>query len=130
MIKSRAKHLRGAREFSALCRQAGFAEASSTHGSIKTGGLPGLSVEVRRAQRLHLEHAMDAAAEAAGENIPVLAHRSDGQPWRITLGLEDFFRLYRAYLQTHPLDPKSPAGEAYHNPDPDSDHPLADDPVP
>ena len=92
MIKTLAKHDRGRREFFHLCNA--------------KGGLPGLSVEVRRTQRLHLAKAMAAAAEKADGSIPVVAHRSDGQPWRITLELDDFLLLYRAYLQTHLPDPE------------------------
>ena len=116
MMKTLAKHARGRREFLALCNA--------------KGGLPGLSVEVRRAQRLRLEEAMAAAAEKADNRIPVVAHRSDNQPWRITLELDGFLLLYRAYLQTRLPDPKLPSSEAYHSSDPDPDRPPADDPVP
>lgn len=129
MIKSRQKNTRGNREFAALCRQAGFMEAGCHLGILQKGGLPGLSVEVRRTQRLHLENAMAAAGEAAGENIPVVAHRSDHQPWRITLGLDDFLLLYRAYLQTRRPDPAPPSAEAYPDSGPDPDHLPANDPA-
>lgn len=115
MMKSLAKHARGRREFFCLCNA--------------KGGLPGLAVEVRRTQRLRLEEAMAAAAEKAENRIPVVAHRSDKQPWKVTLKLDDFLLLYRAYLQTVRPDPKSPSSEAYHNSDPDPDRLLADDPV-
>lgn len=122
MIKSVSKHTRGSREFFRLCRQAGLPAAK--------GGLPGLSVEVRRTQRLHLERAMAEAVSAAGTAVPVLAHRSDGHPWRITLRLEDFLCLYRAYLQSFRPDPESPEAEACHSSDPDPDRLPADAPVP
>ncbi len=116
MIKTLAKHTRGQREFFALCNA--------------KGGLPGLSVEVRRTQRLRLEEAMAAAAEKVADSIPVVAHRSDKQPWRITLTLDGFLQLYRAYLQTRQPDPESPSSEAYHNSDPDPDRLPADGPIP
>lgn len=122
MIKTLEKHTRGNREFAALCRQAGFSEARCSLGLLKNDGLPGLSVEVRRTQRLRLEQAMSAAAGKGAGAIPVVAHRSDGQPWRITLGLDGFLQLYRAYLQTHQPDPESPEAAAYHGSDPDPYH--------
>ena len=114
MIKTLAKHDRGCREFFRLCNA--------------KGGLPGLSVEVRRTQRLRLEEAMAAAGQAEG--IPAVAHRSDGQPWRVTLTLDGFLQLYRAYLQTVRPDPISPSAEACHGSDPAPAHRPADDPVP
>lgn len=115
MIKTLTKHDRGSREFFHLCNA--------------KDGLPGLSVEVRRTQRLRLEEAMAAAAEQT-DSIPVVAHRSDRQPWRITLTLDGFLQLYRAYLQTRLPDPKSPSSVAYPGSDPDSVRLPADTPVP
>lgn len=116
MIKALSKHTRGQREFFALCNA--------------KGGLPGLSVEVRRTQRLRLEEAMAAAAEKASDSIPVVAHRSDKQPWRVTLTLDGFLQLYQAYLQTRLPDPELPSAEAYRNSDPVPDCLPADAPIP
>lgn len=115
MIKTLAKHARGRREFFSLCKA--------------NGELPGLAVEVRRSQRLRLEEAMAAAAESADNRIPVVAHRSDHQPWRITLELDGFLLLYRAYLQTHLPDPISPSSEAYPDSDPGPGHLPANGPA-
>ena len=120
MIKSRKKHSRGSREFAAICRQYGFT-STCRHGTFENGGLPGLFVEVRRTQRLHLEEDLAAAVRNADGSIPILAHRKDLQPWKITLLLPDFLQLYRAYLQTGLPDPESPASEAYPGSDPSPD---------
>ena len=129
MIKSRKKHSRGNREFAAICRQNGFTPVCR-HGKLENGELPGLSVEVRRTQRLHLEDALDDAAGNACGNIPILAHRKDHQPWKITLLLPDFLQLYRAYLQTGLPDPEPPASAAYPGSDPDSGRLPAENPAP
>ena len=126
-MNSRRKHARGNREFAALCRQAGF-PASCDHGILNSGELPGLSVEVRRTQRLHMEKVMaDAVASASKDAIPLVAHRADRQPWRITLDLPGFLRLYSAYLQIHRPCPAPPESEAYPGSDPGSGRPPADD---
>lgn len=127
-IKSRQKNTRGHREFAALCRQAGFSAVRCVHGELDCQSLPGLAVEIRRNQRLRPEEAMAAAEANKGENIPLVAHRSDHQPWRIILSLSDFFILYRAYLQKLRPGSGSPAAEAYPGSDPGPDHLLADTP--
>lgn len=114
-IKSRQKSSRANRELAALFRAAGFSSVSCTHGVLNNHTLPGLSVEVRRTQRLRLEEAMVAAEATAEGTIPLVAHRSDHHPWRITLSLSDFFRLYEAFCQRPRPDPAPPTAEAYHD---------------
>lgn len=127
MIKSRQKHSRGNLEFAAVCRQYGL-KLSCHRGQLEKGGLPGLSVEVRRTQRLHLEKELAAVAQQAHGAIPVLVHRKDHQCWNVTLPLADFLRLYRAYLQTDLPDPKSPESAAYPDSNSDSGHLPAEAP--
>lgn len=112
-IKSRSKSSRGHRELASVFRREGFPQATCVRGMLDKKALPGLSVEVRRTQRLRLDEAMAAAAATGGNQIPLVAHRSDRHPWRVTLSLQDFLPLYRAWLQMPLPDPKSPAGEAY-----------------
>lgn len=129
MIKSRRKHSRGNQEFAALCRRYGFS-VGCRHGIVERGGLPGLMLEVRRTQRIRLDEVLTAVAESAYGNIPVVAHRSDQHPWKVTLLLPDFLRLYGAYLETDRPDPESPASAAYPGSDPDSDRLPAETPAP
>lgn len=53
-----------------------------------------LHCEVKRCERLSLPAAIrQAEGDAAAGTIPVVIHRRNREPWRITLRLEDFFRL-------------------------------------
>ena len=121
-VNSQQKHRRGHLEFARLCRQAGYAPAQCCRGALDCRALPGLYVEIRRTERLHLESAMAQAALTAGNRIPVVAHRTSRQPWRITMALDDFFTLYRGYCQRPLPGPESPKSAAYPGSDPDHSH--------
>lgn len=101
--KSRNKGKRGELEFAALCREYGFDARRTAQFCGKTGaaadveGIPGVHVEVKRTEALCLYDAMaqsirDAEAGGRGE-MPIVAHRRNGEDWLIVLQAEDFFRL-------------------------------------
>ena len=127
-VNTSAKHSRGHQDFAAACRKLGFSAVQCSHGRLDCRNLPGIHISIRRTERLRMENAMEEAA-AAAEGLPsVLAHRSNGHPWRITMDLETFFLLYRAFIQKLPGDPGSPASEPYHGSDPTPDHCPAERP--
>lgn len=102
------KHLRGHREFAKLCRDRGCPTARCVHGKLPPNALPGLHLVLRRTERLRLDAALAEAASQAGHDLPMVAHRSNGQPWRVTMELDAFFRLYEAFRETAPPGPASP----------------------
>ena len=56
-------------------------------------GLP-VHLEVKRQERLRLSEAMAQAVRAAnGHALPIVAHRSNRQPWLLTVRLEDVLQL-------------------------------------
>ena len=56
-------------------------------------GLP-LHIEVKRQERLRMSAAVaQAVRDANGHALPIVAHRSNRQPWLLTVRLEDFLRL-------------------------------------
>lgn len=60
-------------------------------------GLPGVHVEVKRAEKLKITEWMQQAARDAahfGDGVPVVFHRRNRQPWLVTLHLDDFIRIY------------------------------------
>jgi Holliday junction resolvase len=68
---------------------------SQARGDI-AGGPEGVSIEVKLTERLKLREAFaQAQAQAAGLDIPVVAHRCNHQPWLATLPLEDLLILMR-----------------------------------
>jgi hypothetical protein len=57
-------------------------------------GQPGVSIEVKRRERLNLGAAVSRAVEdAADGNVAVVLHRSNHQPWLVTLRLNDLPEL-------------------------------------
>lgn len=56
-------------------------------------GIP-LHVECKRTERLRLSEAVTQAVhDANGHALPVVVHRSNRQPWLVTVRLEDVFRV-------------------------------------
>ena len=57
-------------------------------------GLP-VHLEVKRQERLRLSEAMaQAVRDANGHALPIVAHRSNRQPWLLTVRLEDVLQLW------------------------------------
>jgi hypothetical protein len=53
-------------------------------------GLDGVHVECKRVEKLNLKDAVNQSIRDAGrKSIPVVCHRTNRQPWLITLRLED-----------------------------------------
>lgn len=52
-------------------------------------GLDGVHVECKRVEKLNLKNAVSQSIRDAGKNIPVVCHRTNRQPWLVTLRLED-----------------------------------------
>jgi len=79
----------------------GYTRAHRNFGSGSAGGgdvvegPEGVLLEVKRHRgRLDLPKAIRQVEAAAGEHdLPVVAHRRDGEPWRATLPLEDLLEL-------------------------------------
>lgn len=57
-------------------------------------GQPGVSLEVKRRNRLNVAEAVEKASDdAAPGRIPVVLHRADHKPWLVTLRLDDLPQL-------------------------------------
>jgi len=103
--KSRNKGARGEREFAALCREHGYAEAVRTaqHAGKNGGqpdvkGLPGVHVEVKRTEALRLYDAVDQAKrDAPAGRLRAVAHRKNNAEWLIIMPAEDWFEIYREW---------------------------------
>lgn len=98
-MRSRRKGASGELEVQELARAHGFhacrrAFASGASGGGDLTGIPGVHVEVKRTERLDLPGAFRQAQAAADRGeIPVVAHRSNNQPWLATLPLDDLLAL-------------------------------------
>lgn len=61
--------------------------------AAEVGGIP-LHVEVKRQERLRLSEAVaQAVHDANGHALPIVAHRSNRQPWLLTVRLEDVLQF-------------------------------------
>ena len=56
-------------------------------------GIPGIHIEVKRTETLRLYQAIQQAASDAGNNIPLVLHRENRQPWVAIIKLDDLPRL-------------------------------------
>lgn len=103
MTNGKAKGKRGELEFARLCRDEGFNARRTAQYCGSSGeaadvvGLPGVHVEVKRVESLNVERAMQQArrdAEKSGR-VPIVAHRRNGEPWKITMDARDWLAMYR-----------------------------------
>ncbi len=104
-INSNRKGKVGEAEFANLCKQNGYSDArrSQQYAGINNDadvvGLPGIHIEVKRVEKLNLSLAMEKTIrDCADEDIPIVAHRKNREPWLITMTAEDWFKLYERWL--------------------------------
>ena len=105
-INSREKGKRAERMLSKeLTRLSGLAcRRSQQYAGINNDadvvGLPFIHIECKAVERLNLRDAMSQSENDAKEDeIPVVMHKKNRQPWLVTLHLEDFAILYKAWLR-------------------------------
>ena len=64
-------------------------------------GLPGVSIECKRVEKLNIYDAIAQAqrdAEAAGRgDLPAVFHRKNNCQWLVTMTADDWFRVYREF---------------------------------
>lgn len=104
-INSRDKGKRGELEIAHIMQGYGFdahrgQQFSGLQGDADVVGVPFLHLEIKRVQALNLDKAMEQSIrDARDDEIPVVMHRKDRQDWKVTLSLEDFMKLYMAWLK-------------------------------
>jgi len=101
---ARNKGSQGERELAALLSdQLGFVVKRNL-GQARDGGddltVQHFKIEVKRRERLEIDKWSEQveACVQPGE-VPVLAYRRNGQPWRVCLRLEDFIPMMRDQLK-------------------------------
>lgn len=108
-INSRQKGAIGEREFAALLREWGYEAKRGLQfkggpDSPDVEGVPGVHFEVKRTEQFRLYAAMDQARrDAAGQAMPVVAHRCNNKPkscrgdWLFVIGADDFRRMLELF---------------------------------
>lgn len=107
MVNGKKKGKAGELEVVRLCKAEGYDVhrsaqycGNSEEGTADVVGLPGIHIEVKRVEHLNLDDALAQAARDAGKttgHIPVVFHRKNGTGWKVTMGADDWFRLYREW---------------------------------
>ena len=105
-VNSKAKGARFERHLAGLFREYGYADArrtaqycGNTGDASDVVGLDGIHQEVKRVEALNVSTAMAQAvrdSEGSG-NLPIVAHRKNGEKWLVTMRAEDWFKLYGAW---------------------------------
>lgn len=120
-LMSRNKGKTGERELCALLREslgniAAFERNSmQSHGEARTGmqwdiltNLP-IALEVKRTEDVNPKKWLEQARrQAKGDRLPVVAHRSNGEPWKFLFELtpREFCRVMRAVHMFNKLPPE------------------------
>jgi hypothetical protein len=106
-LMSRNKGKRGEREAAAEIRRVFRTEAS--RGRQFTGtddspdirtSIPLVHFEVKRAESLRINAALDQAISDAGANIPVVLHKQNHRPWVAIVRLDDLPELAKQLSQS------------------------------
>ena len=101
---SRNKGKTGERELAAKLRELGFEarrgqQFCGANGDADVVGLPGIHIEVKRTERLHMYDALAQSRRDAREGeIPIVATRKNNCEWVAILSFEDLITLYRESL--------------------------------
>ena len=100
-MNSRAKGKRGELEWASFCREHGYSCRRTAQYCGNTGdasdvtGLPGIHQEVKRVERLDLSSAMfQARRDCRPGEVPIVAHRKNGENWMVTMDAGDWFKIY------------------------------------
>lgn len=75
---------------------------SGANGDADVEGLPGIHIECKRVEKLNIDDAMEQSIKDAyadsikkgSEVVPVVFHRRNRRPWKVTLLAEDFLKIY------------------------------------
>lgn len=101
-MNSRNKGAAGERELAGLLKKYGYdcrrgQQYCGANGDADVVGIPGLHIECKRVEKLNLDDAMEQSIHDAKDGeIPVVMHRKNRKPWKVTLELDNFMELLKA----------------------------------
>ena len=100
---SREKGKRGERELAKTLRNLGYdcrrtQQFCGANGDADIVGLPGIHIECKRVERLDLSSAVaQSTHDANPDEMPVVMHRRNNEPWKVTMLLDDWIKIYREW---------------------------------
>ena len=102
-MNSKRKGSRGENELANILKEYGYdakrmQQFAGGVDSPDVSGLPGIHIECKRVENLNIHKAYaQAERDADGQAIPAVFHRRNREPWMVTLSLNDFMEIYRAW---------------------------------
>ena len=103
-INSREKGARFERLLAAKLRAYGYKarrgqQYSGANGDADVVGLPGIHIEAKAVEHLNIHKAMEQSkADAREGEIPVVIHKKNRSDILVTMGLDDFIKLYEVLV--------------------------------
>ena len=102
-MNSRDKGKRGELEAAHLLQKYGYdarrgQQFAGINGDADVVGLPGIHIEVKRVEKLNIDDALEqSASDARLGEVPVVMHRKNRVPWKITMLFADWMEFYKAW---------------------------------
>ena len=105
-INSRRKGAEGEREIAHILQEKGFEarrgqQFCGKNGDADVVGLDGIHMEIKRVENLNIYNAMaQSKSDARDGEIPTVIHRRNRDEWKVTMLLDDFIEMYKAWSTT------------------------------
>ena len=105
-INSKRKGADGEREIAHILQEKGFEarrgqQFCGKNGDADVVGLDGIHMEIKRVESLNIYNAMaQSKSDARDGDIPTVIHRRNRDEWKVTMLLDDFIEMYKAWSAT------------------------------
>lgn len=105
-INSKRKGAEGEREIAHILQEKGFdarrgQQFCGKNGDADVVGLDGIHMEIKRVENLNIYNAMaQSKSDARDGEIPTVIHRRNRDEWKVTMLLDDFIEMYKAWSAT------------------------------
>ena len=101
-MNSREKGEADERELAGILKKYGYdcrrgQQYCGINGDADVIGIPGLHIECKRVEKLNIDDALEQSIRDARDGeMPVVMHRKNRKPWKVTLELDEFMKLLKA----------------------------------
>ena len=108
-INSKRKGSTGERQLAHKLEEYGYNTRRSVQYNGKDGqadvvGLPKIHIECKRVEKLNIYNAIDQAKrDAKNDDMPTVFHRKNRCNWLVTMGLDEFMKLYDGYINSEKI---------------------------